>query len=184
MTSTTIGQARVVAVSHGRPVTVRAARADDDALLADLVYRASVRTRWLRYFQPLPASPLHARAEGRRMAGLADGPGAVLLASVAEGAGAAAVAVGELALDPLGRAGELALLVRDDHQGQGLGLALGRQLVALARARGLAELHGHCLPENRAALRLARRLGAPVRTSFDDGLIHIVLGLADAPRER
>jgi RimJ/RimL family protein N-acetyltransferase len=181
MVSSILSAAPVVTTRHGRPVTVRAARPDDVPLLADLVYCVSARSRWLRYFQPLPPSLWHAWAEGRRMARQPAERALTLVATVPDGPMTAAVAAAELAYDPLGPGGELAILVRDDYQGQGLGAALGRLLVALAQARGLAELHGHILPDNRAALKLIRRLGIPARTAYDGDLIHVVLRLTPLP---
>lgn len=159
-------------------VAVRPASPDDVPLLADLVYQVSARSRYLRYFQPMPASLQQAWAEGRRMARQPANRAVTLVATVPDGAFGAVVAVGELAHEPGSHRGELALLVRDDYQGQGLGVGLGRALVTLARDRGLTELHGDMLPENRAVLRLLQRLGVPVTTGFEDGVIHAVLRLA------
>jgi acetyltransferase len=171
----------MVTTRQGRGLTVRVAHPDDVPLLADLVYLVSPRTRWLRYFQPVPPTLAHAWAEGRRMARQPAERALTLVATVPDGLMTAAVAAAELVFDPRGSRGELAFLVRDDFQGQGLGVALGRLLVDHARARGLTELHGHIIPDNRVALRLLRGLGVPVRTAFDDGLIRVELRLAGEP---
>lgn len=76
--------------------------------------------------------------------------------------------------------GEIAMLVRDDLQGHGVGAILAQQLVAVGRARGLAELHADLLPGNSAALRLLRRLRLSYRVSFVNRLMRAVIPLAAA----
>ncbi|GAB4440537.1 MAG: hypothetical protein OHK0015_36660 [Chloroflexi bacterium OHK40] len=148
-------------------------------MLADLFYHLSAQTRYLRYFQPVPLSLHNAWVEGRRMARRSVVHGLTLIATVQPGERAEAVGVAELAVDPRAPTrGELAVTVRDDQQGHGIGTALLRQVVKEAQARGIAELHGDLLPENRAALRLLRRLPVPVETVFDAGTIHVVLRLS------
>jgi hypothetical protein len=53
----------------------------------------------------------------------------------------------------------------------------------MAQARRIAEVHAHLVPENRASLRLLRRMGVPYTTTFDGDLIQVVLQLS-APAER
>jgi GNAT superfamily N-acetyltransferase len=53
---------------------------------------------------------------------------------------------------------ELAIVVEDDLQRQGLGTAIVLELAAAARARGISRFTGTALTENVAAARLFRRL--------------------------
>lgn len=163
---------------HAAPFTVRPAQADDTWLLADLFYHLSAQARYLRYFQPVPLSLGRAWAEGRRMARRQAAGGLTLIATVQHAGIAEAAGAAELAYDPgAPRQGELAFMVRDDQQGRGIGTALVRQLVAEARARGIEELHADLLPENRAALRLLRRLHVPAEIGYDAGTMHVTLRL-------
>jgi RimJ/RimL family protein N-acetyltransferase len=158
------------------PVTLRHAVPDDVLLLADLYYSLSDQARYLRYMRPLPRSAARAWDEGRRMARRAPGAGLTLIGIIQPGKFAEAVAVAELVRDParLGHM-ELAVLVRDDYLGRGVGSAIGRELVALAPSLGVARVHAAVLPENRAALRLLARLGAPYTTIYDGGVFHAVI---------
>lgn len=160
------------------PVTVRRAHPDDTWLLADLFYQLSAQTRYLRYFQPVPLSLAAAWAEGRRMARRPAAHGLTLIATIASGVTTEAIGVAEVACDPrVPTRAELAVLVRDDQQGRGIGATLLRELVSEAQRRGIHELHADLLPENRRALRLLRRLQAPVATRFDAGSLHAVIRL-------
>lgn len=162
------------------PALVRRARPDDLPLLAEMLAHLSDQTRYLRYCHPVPGSPGWAWGEAARML-LQPPPGALtLIATRRGGPFAEAIGVAELVRDPAAaEAAELAVLVRDGQQGRGVGTALARQLVAMARARGISELHADLLPENRASLRLIRRLDLPHSATFQGELVHAVLRLGD-----
>lgn len=70
------------------------------------------------------------------------------------------------------RSAEFAVVVRSDLHGQGLGLALMEKLIRHAGERGIGELVGHVLRDNRPMLELATRLGFHVTAS--DGEQHTV----------
>jgi len=67
--------------------------------------------------------------------------------------------VGRLMGDPDGLVGELAVLVGDPWQGQGIGAALMEVLLSVARERGMVRLWGTVLAENTQMIALARRSG-------------------------
>jgi GNAT superfamily N-acetyltransferase len=162
----------------GALVTVRPAGADDTWLLADLFYHLSPQSRHLRYFQPVPLSLANAWAEGRRMSKRPEAHGLTLIATVQRAKHAEAVGVAELVRDPRAPTrGELAVVVRDDQQGRGIGTTLLGRLVMEAQAWSITELHADLLPENHTALRLLRRLPVPTLTTFDAGTLHVVLQL-------
>jgi RimJ/RimL family protein N-acetyltransferase len=75
-----------------------------------------------------------------------------------------------------GRA-EVAFLVVDGYQGQGIGSALARHLTGLARRAGLQELMADVLPENAAMLKLFKRLGFRPAPKREPQVIHLVLPL-------
>lgn len=61
--------------------------------------------------------------------------------------------------DGSGETAELAVIVRRDMKGHGLGRALVEKMIRYARARRLRELRGQILGDNRAMLALADELG-------------------------
>jgi len=75
-----------------------------------------------------------------------------------------------------GRA-EVAFLVVDDYQGQGIGSALTRHLVDLARRSGIEALVAEVLPENTAMLKLFKRLGFVPGPKREPRVVHLVLPL-------
>lgn len=159
---------------------IRQATPDDVLLLTHLLLDLSARTRYLRYFHPIPYALAQARAEANRMLTHAPHQAITLIATIAHGDQVEAVAVAELVCDPANaERGEVALLVRDDMQQRGLGRVLSQCVATHARSFGLTQVHADLLPENQAALRLLRHAGRPYTTTFVSGLVHAVLHLPE-----
>jgi ribosomal protein S18 acetylase RimI-like enzyme len=72
---------------------------------------------------------------------------------------------------------ELAFLVIDAYQGQGIGRLLMKHLIAIARKKGLRALTAEVLPENAAMLRLFRNFGFRAVPQHDFSAVHLVLEL-------
>jgi RimJ/RimL family protein N-acetyltransferase len=177
---------------RGRSLVVRQVTPEDTIALADMLARLSDRTRWLRYMTPRPLSGQAALDEAARMA-RGRTPDHTTLVALADQRGVGeVVAAAELARDPRDpRAGELAVVVRDDEQACGIGGMLARQVVRIAQGAGITTLRAEVLAENRAMLRLLGRLGVPYATTFEHGEAQVVLTLPaeamvelPAPRER
>ena len=153
-------------VVHLRPILPT----DADALVA-FHDQLSVRTRYLRYFGPHPyLSP----REVERFT-VVDHAARVAFVAVL---GDEIVAVGryEGTLDPDGRItgpAEIAFVVRDDHQGRGLGSILLEHLAAAARERGVARFEAEVLAENNQMVRVFRDAGYQVSRAFEDGVVHL-----------
>jgi RimJ/RimL family protein N-acetyltransferase len=72
---------------------------------------------------------------------------------------------------------EVAFTVVDAYQGKGLGAALMKHLVAIARAAGLRELIAEVLAENAPMLKVFERSGLPMRTTRQSNVVHVILQL-------
>jgi GNAT superfamily N-acetyltransferase len=72
---------------------------------------------------------------------------------------------------------EIAFVVIDDCQGQGLGTLLMRHLAVLARKAGLKELVAEVLPENAAMRKVFGKFGFQARQNRDPHVLHLVLTL-------
>jgi RimJ/RimL family protein N-acetyltransferase len=146
----------------GELVQVRPLTPDDTARLADFYTQLSETTRWLRFFVP---KVLDSETSWREAANLTRRNPQMHLAQVATlgtGDREVIVAVGEVVRNVLepGMA-ELAIVVRDDYQGQGIGHVLGKRLIQVARQAGVKTLQAETLAENKAMHRLLRRIGVP-----------------------
>ena len=72
---------------------------------------------------------------------------------------------------------EIAFVVIDDYQGQGVGTLLMRHLAIIARKAGLKELIAEVLPENAAMRTVFSKFGFQPRRGQDPKVIHLVLTL-------
>jgi acetyltransferase len=66
--------------------------------------------------------------------------------------------------------GEFAILIRSDHQHEGLGTALMRRLLSFAASEGYGRVHGAVLSENRKMLDLCRTLGFAMKSDTTPGV--------------
>ena len=77
--------------------------------------------------------------------------------------------------DPL--SAEIAFLVDEDYQGQGIAGLLLRQLADIARGHGLTRFWAEVLSENGAMLHVFGRSGLSTRQRREGGVVHIELTL-------
>lgn len=157
-----------------RTLQIRPVRTDDAGRLVDLFARCSEQSRYFRFHA---AKPRLRAAEAEYLAG-ADGQTRVALAAIVTEEGEERI-VADARFDVVGEGeAEAALLIRDDMAGRGLGTLLLDRLLELAARAGVRRVLLDILPENRAMLALARRVGGePV--GFDG---HSVLYAVEVPR--
>ncbi|WP_249780204.1 GNAT family N-acetyltransferase [Bradyrhizobium sp. dw_411] len=72
---------------------------------------------------------------------------------------------------------EVAFMVIDAYQGQGIGAILTRHLAGLARAAGLKELIAEVLPQNTAMLKVLTKFGFRPGRRTDPQVAHLILPL-------
>jgi acetyltransferase len=87
------------------------------------------------------------------------------------------IAVGRLVKAPGRREAEFALLVSDPFQGRGLGTALLRRVLEVARAEGLERVTASILPENHEMQRICQKFGFRLLRNLDDPEVAAVLDL-------
>ena len=72
---------------------------------------------------------------------------------------------------------EIAFVVIDDYQGQGVGTLLMRHLAVIARKAGLRELIAEVLPENRAMRKVFDKFGFRSGSGRGPQSVHLVMKL-------
>jgi GNAT superfamily N-acetyltransferase len=72
---------------------------------------------------------------------------------------------------------EVAFVVIDQYQRQGIGSILVRHLAAIARGAGLQELIAEVLPENMSMLKVFERSGLHMTTIPESEVVHVTLQL-------
>ncbi len=118
--------------------------------------------------------------EARRFAGIDPLVEAALIGLISEGRRERAVGVARLARDATDpTAAEIAIALRDDYQGEGLGTLLFDLLLQVAMARGLKRLVAISLAENDAFRRLVRKSGLPYASQTAYGATTTTITLSE-----
>lgn len=165
----------------GRAYVVRRVRREDKALLTAGLAHASPESVQRRF---LGTKPHLSDAELRYFTEV-DFDDHYALVAVLRDAPDRLVAVGRWVRDRADReSAEMAVMVCDEMQGQGVGTRLARLLADAARRRGIRRVTATLLIDNHAARAVLARVAAPVRTRSSDGVQDVVAELGAAPPAR
>ena len=157
----------------GRPIEIRALRPTDEAGMLDAINHTNAESLRRRFFVTKRAFSDKEKAFFMN----ADFVKHVALVTEIEKDGRRTIIGGGryIITDP-GKA-EIAFVVIDDYQGQGLGTLLMRHLAAIAGSAGLKELIAEVLPENAAMRKVFSKFGFQARRGGDPQVLHLVLTL-------
>jgi acetyltransferase len=161
---------------RGRPVCLRRLHAEDRPLIEEFLARIDsedLRMRFFGGFRAVPPSLLDHLLRVDDLERLA------LVVIGTDGCGRREVLAVGRAHPSADTTAELALLVRSNLKGLGLGSALLARLIALCRIRGISELVAEVLQQNARMLRLAKRFGFR-RQDAQFGTVRLVLELRPA----
>ena len=164
----------VEALRNGRHIEIRALRPGDRDNYVAAVGRAGSQSLYRRFF----GAKRHFSESEILFFVNVDFFNHVALVAVAEEDGhPAIVGGGRYVVSAPGR-GELAFMIVDKYQGQGIGAALMRHLVLIAREAGLRELTAEVLPNNKAMLKVFEKSGLRHSTKWETGSTHVTLQLS------
>lgn len=168
-----------IRLRDGQPALIRASRADDLGRLERAFARLdseSIYRRFFSYRKGLNDADRAAIADTdfvRR---------AQLLATIGEGDDEAVIGSGLYVIDPRADppSAEVAFIVEEDYQGQGLARALLAALVGIARRHGLRRLTAEVLAHNEPMLAVFERCGLPMTRRSESGIVMLGFELAPA----
>ena len=157
----------------GRTVEIRALRPDDQGDMLAAVGRTGSQSLQRRFFVVKRGFSEKEIAFFMNI----DFTNHVALVALADEDGRKAIiGGGRYILTEPGKA-EIAFVVIDAYQGQGVGTLLMRHLALIARAAGLKELIAEVLPENAAMRKVFRKFGFQHRRGPDPQVVHLMLNL-------
>jgi len=154
--------------------TIRPIRPDDADMLQALVRGLSQESRYFRFASTMPELPARMLARytlidyDREMALVAVHRARQASADGSVSESERIVGVSRYITNPDQTSCEFSLVVADDFTGQGLGSRLMLSIIDAARAKGLSEIDGLILANNRNMLRLMASLGFSVRPFAED----------------
>ncbi len=146
----------VVTLRDGSEVTIRVLRKEDAGLEREFIRNLSPESRWMRFLGQIsePGDSLI-----RKLTELDYRHDMAFIALSREGGVDRAVGVSRYSLAPDGQSCECAVTVADAWQGKGLGTVLMRDLIDVARRRGIRSMFSIDANENERMRELARDLG-------------------------
>ena len=157
--------------ADGAVLQLRVVEPGDRDALMDLFARVSTRTSYQRF---LAMSPVAADQYVASLMDAGEDVDAVLASS--RGVVVAVASIHGVSASTA----EVALLIDDEHQGEGLGTLLLEDLVARARARGIRELVALTLRSNVQMVEVFRDLGLPLRIEPEGDTFGVTVGLEES----
>jgi acetyltransferase len=165
-------------MKNGVEVTIRPIRPEDEPLMIEFHSRLSDRTVYLRYFQPLKLTQRTAHERLTRICFIDYDREMALVAEYNDPEkGPSVIGVGRLSKLHGREDAEVAVLIRDDFQHQGLGTELVRRLMLIAKEEKLKYVHSTMLGINREMRAICTRLGFGIKVDLEDDLVNARVAL-------
>lgn len=164
---------------NGTPVTLRPIRPEDEPLMVTFHETLSARSVYLRWLHMLNLSRRVAHEEMIRMCFIDYDREMALVADYdnPQTGQHEIIGVGSLIKEQSTKSAEIALLVTDQFQRQGLGTELLRQLIQVGRDEQLQRLIGDILAENQGMVEICKKLGFRLQYSLEDQVVKVELEL-------
>ena len=169
-----VNQETPVVLADGQAILVRPIQPTDAPRLQQLHARLSERSIYYRFFGVMPRLSDHL---AQRLAEVDYTNQFALVALVTESPDEL-IGVARFGREPGAEEAEVAIELTDHNQGQGLGRVLVVLLAEAAHARKIKRLSGVVLADNHWMIRLLRGLGYPYRTTWENGLLRVVVDIA------
>jgi len=166
-----------VTLGSGAHLRIRPIRPDDESRLAELYSRLSRHTAYQRFFtvmRRLPPDWFRYFANVDYVRRLA------LVAERDTPHGAAVVAVARYEPADEADTAEVAFVVEDGWQGQGLGAVLLHDLLAAARARGIERFRAYVMADNHRMLKLLTSRVQVQERKLEEGVVSLLFTMAGA----
>ena len=164
---------------EGLPVLIRPIRPEDEPFMVRFHESLSERSVYLRYFCSLS---LNTRVAHERLVRICfadyDREIPLVVDYPDEKTGIHEIlGVGRLSKLPEHSEGEVAVIISDRYQAQGLGTELLKRLIQIAKDEGLSRLRGEVLRDNITMQTVMRKLGFRLRMLEDPATVRAVLEL-------
>ncbi len=154
-----------VVLRDGKTAHVRPIRPEDAELLVAFYERVSDRSKYYRFFSPMP----HLSDRDVARFTQVDHDQRVAFVMTLQGQ---MIAVGRYDVVAPGEA-EVAFLVEDQHQGRGIAQILLEHLAQAARERGIERFVAEVLPDNQRMIQTFRDAGYRVVSAYDEGVLQL-----------
>ncbi|NLX13381.1 MAG: GNAT family N-acetyltransferase [Phycisphaerales bacterium] len=167
-----------MALKDGQEIMIRPIRPEDEPMMKDMFYSFSEQTVYLRYHGSLKTMS-HNKLQ---VFCNVDYDTEMALVGVTGTADQEEViGVGRYMTDAAKTSAEMAFVVRDDYQRQGLGTVLFLRLIEIGRMNGIRKFSADVLAENIGMLKIFHRSGMNVETVTEEGVVRVIMEQPDKP---
>ena len=153
--------------SKGLNIFLRPVKITDESMLKDFFYDLSEESMYSRFFSARKDMP-HKRLQD--FVAVDYSKKMEILAVIVEKEKETIIGLGQYELNPDMHSAEVALVVRDKFQGQGVGMELLSYLTYLAKRQGLLGFTGEVLVENKSMVRLFEKMGFDTEKRREEGV--------------
>jgi len=165
-----------VTLGDGRQLLVRPVLPEDEPAFQETFAQLTPEEVRLRFFAPIRTLSHMAAARFTQLD--YDREMALILADPGRPGTSQIYGVASIAADPDNEKAEYAIIIRGDMTGLGLGIFLMRRIIDYARRRGLGEIWGDVLRDNKTMLKMCKILGFRQEPVPEDAtLVRVVLDL-------
>ena len=156
---------------NGKEIHMRPILPTDEDMMRDLFYACSAETLYHRFFTKLQSMP-HRKL--KKFVNIDYVKNMALVSVTREDEHEMIVAVGRYSIDKASNAAEVAFIVRDDWQGQGLGVSMFHQLLEVARKRGITKFTADVLHDNGRMLHIFHKCApTSIQSTLEGGVYHL-----------
>ncbi len=167
-------------VKTGDSILFRPVRISDEPLLKDFFYSLSDRSMYRRFISSRKDMP-HERLQDFAVIDYTEET--VILAERVLSEKEEILGVGQYAIDKNTHTAEVAVVVRDEWQGKGIGTELLAYLTYLAKRQGLLGFTAEVLVENRPMMKLFEAGGFDVEKRRSEGVYELKLAFGNTLQE-
>jgi acetyltransferase len=160
---------------NGQEVLLRPIKPEDEPLWLEMFQSFSEEAIRYRFFQLLKDTPHEVRV---RYCNIDYDREIAIVAELSEENRKRILGVGRLSIEPDGKTGELAFIIGDQWQGQGLGTKVVDYVLEIAKDMSVETVYAIMLPDNQRALTLTKKMGFKLEY-LSDGTVKGVLDLRE-----
>jgi acetyltransferase len=160
---------------NGQEVLLRPIKPEDEPMWLEMFQSFSEESIRYRFFQILKDTPHEVRV---RYCNIDYDREIAIVAEFSEEDHKRILGVGRVSIEPDGKTGELAFIVGDQWQGQGLGSKVVDFVLEIAKGMHVETVYAIMLPDNRRALNLTKKMGFKL-DYLSDGTIKGTLDLKE-----
>lgn len=154
-------------LKDGREILFRPIKPEDEPLWLEMFQSFSEEAIRHRFFQILKETPHEVRV---RYCNIDYDREIAIVPVTKEGSTEKILGVGRLTIEPDGKTGEIAFIIRDKWQGLGLGAKLVDYVIEIAVEMGIKKINAIIMNENHRAIKLVEKMGFELKQQ-DDGTV-------------